>query len=120
MNLASAMRLSSLVGLLAVLVAVAGCSQFWPARERHEQGWRMATLVQLDAGDLQVSKFDTDCRGVSFKAAAPASTYAVFSYRVADGFRRRVIAPLSAGSLAKVGDAFMVNTRDCTAAPQPQ
>ena len=102
------------------LMLLSGCAEFLAAREQSAQGWRQASIVQIDTGASIARTSDRDCRKAVAADEAAKSRYAVYEYRGVSRSRWYLIAPLRNDGQFKVGDLVRVNIESCLLAAMPR
>lgn len=119
---AGGMSKSAIASVSLAAAFLAGCQTIYEGKYDYAQGWRRATVANLQISDEVTRRAYTDCRDRVDPQARTSSGFIVVSFpekqphpRLAGTLTRRVIVPVPPESGFKAGDPVYLNLRDCSA-----
>ncbi len=100
------------IGLL--LTWLGGCAGMNDGSDGFAQGWRRAKVVELHAAAQALDRSHLECQAKA-PTDAPTQAQLIASYSVAGNpnLRNLRVVTMPAGERLAVGDAVLINVRDC-------
>lgn len=107
------MKLRIAIALIALaLLTTTGCAAVYDGRLAWRDGWREATVTEVNRGDRLSRGATTDCRTRLPHVSPGEATFARVTYRPSR-VRLGVIVPIAPGLAVHAGDTVFINIRTC-------
>lgn len=114
--------MNSWLSVLSISAMLVGCATVYDGKYDYDEGWRLATVVELGNDSTRFNDASLDCRTLKFETRSRAEQYAYVRY-MRSFAPRMAIVPVPDHTKVGVKQRIFINLNDCrvgTRSNQPQ
>lgn len=104
--------MNSRLSVLSISAMLVGCATVYDGKYDYDEGWRLATVVELGNGTTRFKDTSLDCRTLRFGTHSQATQYAYVRY-LRSFAPRMAVVPIPGHTEVGVKQRIFINLNDC-------